>query len=157
MRDFLAQMAQRSAERAAGRRRKESEAALARRALASPPPSPLRLSKAGFDVIAEIKHRSPGDGVCFDSLSVAQRAAAYADGGAAMLSVVTEPSAFSGRLGDLEEAARAVQIPVMQKDFLVDPYQVLLARATGAGAVLLILRLLDDTRLAEMFDAAAQT
>jgi len=150
-------MAERSAERAAGLRRRESEAALARRALASPPPRPLRLSDECFDVIAEIKRRSPGDGVRFDGLGVARRAIAYGEGGAAMVSVVTEPSAFRGSLSDLEDAARAVPVPVMQKDFLVDPYQVLLARAAGAGAVLLILRLLDDARLAEMLDAAART
>lgn len=156
MRDFLAQMAERSADRAAGLRRKESEAALARRALASPPPPPLVLSDACFDVIAEIKRRSPADGLLADGLGVARRATAYAEGGAVMISVVTEPSAFRGSVGDLEEAARAVKVPVMRKDFLVDPYQVLQARAAGAGAVLLILRLLDDPRLSEMLGAAAQ-
>jgi indole-3-glycerol phosphate synthase len=70
--------------------------------------------------------------------------------------VVTEPSAFRGSLSDLEDAARAVKVPVMRKDFLVDPYQVLQARAAGAGVVLLILRLLDDARLVEMLDAAGQ-
>lgn len=156
MRDFLAQMAERSADRAAGLRRKESEAALARRAFASPAPPPLSLSDACFDVIAEIKRRSPADGLLADGLGVARRATAYVEGGAVMISVVTEPSAFRGSLSDLEDAARAVQVPVMRKDFLVDPYQVLQARAAGAGAVLLILRLLDDARLSEMLDAAGQ-
>jgi indole-3-glycerol phosphate synthase len=156
MRDFLTQMAERSADRAAGLRRKESEAALARRAFATPAPPLLTLSDECFDVIAEIKRRSPADGLLADGLGVARRATAYAEGGAAMISVVTEPSAFRGSLSDLEDAARAVKVPVMRKDFLVDPYQVLQARAAGAGAVLLILRLLDDTRLVEMLDAAGQ-
>lgn len=156
MRDFLTQMADRSADRAAGLRRKESEAALARRAFASAPPPPLVLSDQCFDVIAEIKRRSPADGLLADGLGVGRRATAYVEGGAVMISVVTEPSAFRGSLSDLEEAARAVRVPVMRKDFLVDPYQVLQARAAGAGAVLLILRLLDDARLSEMLDAAGQ-
>ncbi len=157
MSDFLRRMAARSGARVIGARRRESEAALARRAYTSPPPPPVRLSTQGFDVIAEIKRRSPADGALAPGLDgVGPRAAAYASGGAAMLSVLTEPSAFRGSLGDVSDAARAARVPVMRKDFLVDPYQVLQARAAGAGAVLLVLRILDDTRLVAMLDTAAQ-
>ncbi len=159
MPDFLGRMARRSAARALGARVRESEAALARRiaGLPAPPPVPLGDAPGGFAVIAEIKRRSPSDGRLVDGLDdVGPRARAYAAGGAAMLSVLTEPSAFHGCLADVSDAAHAVAVPVLRKDFLVDPYQVLQARAAGAGAVLLIVRLLDDRSLASMLEAAAR-
>jgi indole-3-glycerol phosphate synthase len=150
-------MAARSGARVIGAKRRESEAALAHRAFTTPAPRLLRLDSGGFDVIAEIKRRSPASGELVEGLDgVGPRAAAYVAGGAAMLSVLTEPSAFRGSLADVADAARAVPVPVMRKDFLVDPYQVLQARVAGAGAVLLVLRILDDTRLVAMLDTAAQ-
>src|SRR5512143_3685771 len=150
-------MAARSGARALGAKRREGEAALARRAFTTPPPPQLRLSAEAFDLIAEIKRRSPAEGSLAPGMDgVGPRAVAYAAGGAAMLSVVTEPSAFRGSLGDVADAARVAQVPVMRKDFLVDPYQVLQARAAGAGAILLGLRILDDTRLVAMLEMAAQ-
>ena len=75
-------------------------------------------------------------------------------GGVAAVSVLTEPDQFLGTLADLTSASEAVPVPVLRKDFLVDPYQVVEARAAGAGGVLLIVRMLDDARLEELLDAA---
>jgi len=158
MRDFLRAMAESSARRAAATRAREPEEALRRRALAAPPAPALRLDPSGFDLIAEIKHRSPSAGRLApagaeDSLEA--RAAAYARGGAAAVSVLTEPEAFGGALEHLARAARGLAVPVLCKDFLVEPCQVLEARAAGAGGVLIVLRIVDDARAAELLDAAA--
>jgi indole-3-glycerol phosphate synthase len=124
-----------------------------------PPPPPLRRSPAGFDVIAELKLRSPAAGVLGDATGdLAARVSAYARGGAAAVSVLTEPSRFDGSLEHLRQAAAVLApaaVPAMRKDFLVDPYQVLEARAAGAGGVLVILRMLSRARAAELLDAAA--
>ena len=135
-----------------------SEAALLKAALAQPPPPPLLLSD--FDIIAELKLRSPSEGqLAGRDLDPADQVTAYARGGAAAISVLTEPDAFGGSLERLESAARLLaplQRPAMRKDFLVAPYQVLEARAAGAGGVLLIVAMLDDGILAEMLDCANQ-
>ncbi len=159
MSGFLDEMARASAERVSHALRTESLDALERRARAMPPAPELRLSPAGFDVIAEIKLRSPAAGV----LGAASddwlgRAVTYARAGAAAVSVLTEPSRFDGSLAHLRAAAAALAplaVPVMRKDFLVDPYQVLEARAEGAGGVLIILRMLSRAQIAELLDAAA--
>ena len=138
---------------------RESLGALERRARQTPPAPPLRLSAAGFDVIAELKLRSPAAGVLRDSAhDWLGRISAYARGGAAAVSVLTEPSRFDGSLQHLREAAAALAplgVPAMRKDFIVDPYQVLEARAAGAGGVLIILRMLPRARLAELLEVAA--
>jgi indole-3-glycerol phosphate synthase len=105
-------------------------------------------------VIAEIKRRSPSKGVLNDTIDPAERARTYATGGAAALSVLTEPDRFGGRLDDLTAARRSVTIPVLRKDFIVHPAQVAEARAAGAGAVLLIARALDPALAPELADAA---
>ncbi len=159
MRDFLQAMASSSAERAAEARRREPEAALRRRARGAEPAPPLRLHPAGFDLIAEIKHRSPSAGRLAPRSTpadIAARAAAYARGGAAAVSVLTEPDAFGGALEHLEAAARELPVPTLRKDFLVDPYQLLEARVAGAGGVLLVLRILEDARARELLDAAGE-
>ena len=159
MSDFLSQMARRSAKRAAKAKQSESEADLRDRAADLPPPPPLQLHASGFDLIAEVKREAPSAGVLADSDDpevVIKQADSYVRGGAAALSVLTEPEMFGGSLDDLAIAARAVPVPVMRKDFLVDPYQVFEARAAGAAGVLLILRLLNDARLGEMIDAASE-
>ena len=126
------------------------------------PPAPrLRLSPQGFDLIAEMKLRSPAVGALRDARheDVTQRVLAYADAGAAAVSVLTEPSRFDGDLVHLAQAAAALAphgIPAMRKDFLVDPYQVLEARAAGAGGVLLILRMLPRAALEALLDAALE-
>jgi indole-3-glycerol phosphate synthase len=121
----------------------------------------LRLSPQGFDLIAEMKLRSPAVGALRDARceDVTQRVLAYADAGAAAVSVLTEPSRFDGDLVHLAQAAAALAphgIPAMRKDFLVDPYQVLEARAAGAGGVLLILRMLPRAALEALLDAALE-
>ena len=117
-----------------------------------PPPTPLRLSPQGFDVIAEVKRRSPSAGLLARrTLLITEQGQCYAQGGAAALSVLTEPEAFDGELAHLQEVASAVAPrPAMRKDFLVSPYQVLEARASGASGVLLIAAMLNDARLQDM-------
>ena len=149
---FLAEMASLSAQRlpAPGER-----AALLAACAAAPPPPRLRL--AGFDLVAEIKRHSPAEGELQADTDVTARAAAYARAGAAAVSVLTEPARFGGSLEDLAAAARALAplgVPAMRKDFLVDPLQVLEARAAGAGGVLLIVAMLEDRTLGAMLDTA---
>jgi indole-3-glycerol phosphate synthase len=157
---FLDGMARSSAARVTEALRHESLEALERRARQATRAAPLRLSAAGFDVIAELKLRSPAAGVLGDeSQDWLGRVAAYARGGAAAVSVLTEPSRFDGSLEHLRRAAAALAplgVPAMRKDFLVDPYQVLEARAAGAGGVLLILRMLPRRRTEELLDVAAE-
>jgi indole-3-glycerol phosphate synthase len=160
MSGFLDDMASLSAARVAEAIRHESANALERRARRAAPSAPLRLSASGFDVIAELKLRSPAAGRLSDvSEDWLGRVAAYARGGAAAVSVLTEPSRFDGSLEHLRQAAAALTplgVPAMRKDFLVDPYQVLEARAAGAGGVLVILRMLTRPRIEELLDVAAE-
>lgn len=160
MSGFLDDMARSSAARVAQALLRESAEALARRARAAPPSLPLRLGAGGFDVIAELKLRSPAAGRLGESSQDwLGRVAAYARGGAAAVSVLTEPSRFDGSLEHLRRAAAALAplgVPAMRKDFLVDPYQVLEARAAGAGGVLVILRMLPRAQIVELLDAAAE-
>ncbi len=149
MSDFLEQMAASSAERAAG------VTPPAARELDKPV---VPLAANTFDIIAEIKGRSPAAGNLaregFDRVGQAKR---YAAGGAAAISVLTEPSRFDGSLSHLSEIAAAIpDTPVMRKDFLVDVVQVVEARAAGASGVLLIVAMLSDTKLRAMLDAAAE-
>jgi len=160
MSGFLDDMARSSAARVAQAIRHESAQALERRAHAMPPSLPLHLSGAGFDVIAELKLRSPAVGRLGDaSQDWLGRIAAYARGGAAAVSVLTEPSRFDGTLDHLRQAAEVLAplgVPAMRKDFLVDPYQILEARAAGAGGVLVILRMLSRARIVELLDVATE-
>jgi indole-3-glycerol phosphate synthase len=155
---FLEEMAAASHARVRAAKARLTEAALLERALRAPPPPPLRLSAEGFDLIAELKLRSPAAGplAASDAALLAQ-ITAYAGAGAAAVSVLTEPSRFDGSLAHLTDAARALaphRVPAMRKDFLVDPYQVLEARAAGAGGVLLILRLLSPETLTALIECA---
>lgn len=146
MSDFLRQMAEASAARAATLR-------AFRDADLDKPVLPLRLAR--FDVIAEIKERSPSEGaLALQGDDRVARALQYGQGGAAAISVLTEPSRFGGALAHLTEVAAGVGVPVMRKDFLVDRLQVEEARAAGASGVLLIAALLDDARLRAMLDRA---
>jgi indole-3-glycerol phosphate synthase len=160
MTDFLDDMARSSAARVAEAIRHESVDALEQRARRAAPCAPLRLSASGFDVIAELKLRSPAAGqLSRESEDWLERVAAYARGGAAAVSVLTEPSRFDGSLDHLRRAAAALAplgVPAMRKDFLVDPYQVLEARAAGAGGVLVILRMLTRPRIDQLLDVAAE-
>ena len=160
MSGFLDDMARSSAARVAQALRHESAEALERRARQAPPSAPLRLSASGFDVIAELKLRSPAAGqLGNESEDWLGRVAAYARGGAAAVSVLTEPSRFDGSLEHLCQAAQVLAplgVPAMRKDFLVDPYQVLEARAAGASGVLVILRMLKRARIEELLDVAEE-
>jgi indole-3-glycerol phosphate synthase len=156
--DFLAGMAASSRQRVAQARRALPEAVLRERALRAPPPPPLQLS-GGFDVIAEVKLRSPAMGVLRGAdEDVAARVRRYAEAGAAAISVLTEPSRFDGELAHLTQAAQALagRAPVMRKDFLVEPYQLYEARAAGASGVLVILRMLTALEIAVLLDTAAE-
>jgi indole-3-glycerol phosphate synthase len=100
-------------------------------------------------VIAEIKRATPAKGPLNLELDAGRTATAYAEGGAAAISVLTEPDRFKGSLDDLERATTA-GLPVLRKDFVLDPYQLLEARAAGADAVLLIVRILDHPSLVSL-------
>lgn len=160
MSGFLDEMAGASAARVRTAMAQESLAALEKRARAAPQAGPLRLSPAGFDVIAELKLRSPAAGrLGSQSDDWLARVKAYAQGGAAAVSVLTEPSRFDGSLEHLRRACAALaefDVPAMRKDFLVDPYQVLEARAAGAGGVLVIVRMLSRAQMMDLLDASAE-
>ncbi len=109
----------------------------------------------GLRVVAEIKRRSPVKGDLAPGLDAVAMARVYEDAGAAACSVLTD-SGFDGRLEDLEAVRDAVAIPLLRKDFLIDPRQCVEARAAGADAVLLIVAALPGGAFAEMLTAAAE-
>lgn len=159
--DFLATMAASSQARADAAREQASDAALLARALATPAPPRLQLSPRRFDLIAEVKLRSPAAGLLATSTEdVTARVVDYAAAGAAAVSVLTEPSRFDGALAHLDLASRALanrgRVPAMRKDFLVDPYQLCEARVAGAGGVLLILRMLERDATRALLEMAAR-
>lgn len=125
------------------------------RATAAPPSLAAALRQPGVSVIAEVKRASPSRGDLAPGISAVEQAAAYRAGGAAAISVLTEPSRFKGSLADLAEVS-ALGTPTLRKDFLVDPYQVWEARRAGAAAVLLIVAALDDERLQALAATAAE-
>jgi indole-3-glycerol phosphate synthase len=143
---FLEEMAAASHARLNAARQLRPEGELQRLVAGCGPAPRLRRDPSGFDLIAELKLRSPAAGALRSSdENIPQRVTAYACGGAAAVSVLTEPTRFDGELAHLQIAARALlptAVPAMRKDFLVDPYQVLEARLAGAGGVLVILRML---------------
>ena len=124
---------------------KLSEEVLEQRVASSPPPRGFTraLQGNGLSVIAEIKRASPLKGDLKPDLDAAPLARAYAEGGAAALSVVTEPDRFKGSIEDMQ-AARVAGLPVLRKDFILEPFQVLESRASGADAVLLIIKALGE-------------
>ena len=129
------------------------------RGLARPPRRSLAaalVARAPCALIAEVKRRSPSAGPLWEGLDPARLAREYAAAGAAAISVLTEPARFGGSLADLEQVAAAVEVPVLRKDFLVDPRQLAESRSAGADAVLLIARMLEGSRLAELVQAAAE-
>lgn len=112
------------------------------------------LSREGLNVIAELKKASPSLGVIREEYSPAALAEELQQAGAAALSVLTEEDFFSGSLADLKEVRKVAEIPVLRKDFIVDPWQVWEARAAGADSFLLIAAVLSDADLIELLQLA---
>jgi len=141
------------------RRRSATSVADLRAALAdvAPPRDPMpHLRGAGSSVIAEVKRRSPSKGGLAEIPDPAELATRYAAGGAAAISVLTEERRFGGSLADLRAVRAAVDVPLLRKDFMVEPYQLLEARAAGADLVLLIVAALDDETLRRLHDEARE-
>lgn len=156
--DLLAAIVSATRTRVAASRERESYSALERRAL-SRPSRPTAFVDAvsrpnRINVIAECKRRSPSRGVlraAYDPIEIARD---YERGGAAAISVLTEPSFFDGTLDHLHAVRAVVGIPLLRKDFIIDEYQLLEARAAGANAALLIVAVLNDADLTRLSAAA---
>jgi indole-3-glycerol phosphate synthase len=143
----------------------ETRAAVERRRREQPLGDPVRapepgrfrdaLAAPGIGVIAEFKRRSPSAGALHDAPDLEQIVTAYERGGAVAASILTEEPNFGGSLEDLRLARRSSGLPLLRKDFVVDRYQLLEARAAGADAILLIVAALSDSELAAL-SAAAQ-
>ena len=160
--DILARILERKREEIAEGARTVPVAEMRRRAADAPPPRGFRdaleakIGEGRAGVIAEIKRASPSRGVIRRDFDPSRIAAGYERGGAAALSVLTDRDFFQGAPDHLRAARAATALPVLRKDFLVDPWQVHEARAMGADCVLLIVAALDDDRLRELAELAGE-
>lgn len=155
MSDYLDRLLAGARRRVEEARRDEPTAALRDRAEGAPPPASLRaaLLRDGVSVIAEIKRASPSRGALAPGLVAVEQARAYLGGGAAAISVLTEPEQFHGSLEDLRRVAE-LGVPTLRKDCIVDPHQVWEARVRGAAAVLVIVTALTDDELDALMAAS---
>jgi indole-3-glycerol phosphate synthase len=162
MSDVLARIVEVKREHVAARRRERSAAHLQAMAGNMPKPRGFAAALAAAAgpgrpaLIAEIKKASPSKGLIRADFDPASLARAYLAGGATCLSVLTDTPFFQGRDDDLLAAQSAVPLPVLRKDFTIDPYQVLEARALGADCVLLIMACVDDGRASELLAVALE-
>lgn len=135
-------------------RRRVAELERAAAAASRAPSFAASLRRTQVAVIAEVKRRSPSKGWINADISAPEQAAAYEQGGAAAISVLTEPKHFGGSIGDFVAVRDAVHIPVLKKDFHIDPIQLLEAKAIGASAALLITRALPPDELPRLIEYA---
>ncbi len=160
--DILKKIIQRKAEEITERKakvslaeiEKHSQSALAVRGFVAAIKNRIALGQAA--VIAEIKKASPSKGVMREDFHPAGIAHSYETGGAACLSVLTDVDFFQGHDDYLQQARSACTLPVLRKDFMIDPYQVFEARALGADCILLIAAVLDDAQMKELAEIAGR-